>query len=112
MNTKVDISAGNVHVQTDGNLTVSASNIPIKDSVARQTVHGLEIHEITGDELKALKKKLRYQVSKEYGMYIVQEGDTLSHIGEGTGHSWRTLAQLNNLENPHLIFPGQVIKLR
>lgn len=92
--------------------TITASNHAIKDHVARHTAHGLEIHEITGEELKALKKKLRYAVSKEYGMYIVQEGDTLSHIGEGTGHPWRVLAALNNLENPDLIFPGQVIKLR
>jgi nucleoid-associated protein YgaU len=111
MNDSLKVSVDGVAVGTVGS-TITASNIPVKDTVARHTAHGLEIHEITGEELKTLKKKLRYAVSKEYGMYIVQEGDTLSHIGEGTGHSWRTLATLNNLENPHLIFPGQVIKLR
>lgn len=90
---------------------VSASDIA--QTVRRRLADtGFEIQEITGDDLVQLKKKLRYEISKEYGMYLVQKGDTLSEIGEGVGHPWRVLAELNNLENPHLIFPGQIIYLR
>lgn len=108
MNTKVDISGGNVSIQTDGKLTVSAAS-PIP-----HTAESFEMlmHKITDADLKRLKKKHRYEVSKEYGMYIVEPGDTLHAIGVGVGHPWRVLAEFNKLENPDLIFPGQVIKLR
>jgi len=46
------------------------------------------------------------------GYYRVCEGDTLSHIGMYTGADWRELARINNLKNPDLIYPGQLIKLR
>lgn len=45
---------------------------------------------------------------------IVEKGDTLSHIAErflGRALAWPVLARLNQLRNPHLIFPGQVIQL-
>jgi len=76
-----------------------------------QNGDSMEIRQITGEELKTLKKNMRYSIAKEYGAYIVQEGDTLSHIGVGVGCEWHVLAELNKLDNPDLIFPGQVIKL-
>lgn len=39
--------------------------------------------------------------------YTVQPGDTLSEIAERYHTSWPTLAQVNNLANPDLIYPGQ-----
>jgi LysM repeat protein len=41
--------------------------------------------------------------------YTVQRGDTLSGIGAKFGVSWQSIAQLNDLSNPNLIFPGQVL---
>ena len=46
------------------------------------------------------------------GYFRVRAGDTLSEIGMYTGTDWRELARINNLKNPDLIFPGQLIKLR
>lgn len=43
--------------------------------------------------------------------YVVKRGDTLSEIGAKLGYDWRELAEYNNIENPHLIHPGLVIKL-
>lgn len=43
--------------------------------------------------------------------YIVVRGDTLSAIASKFGTTWQALAKKNNLKNPNLIFPGQVIKI-
>lgn len=42
---------------------------------------------------------------------VVRDGDTLSAIAESNGLTVRQLVWLNGLENPDLIFPGQVIAL-
>ncbi len=47
----------------------------------------------------------------EYRTYTVKSGDTLSEIAQGFGVDWHEMAELNNLENPDLIFPGQVFKV-
>ncbi|MGL5085898.1 MAG: LysM peptidoglycan-binding domain-containing protein, partial [Clostridium sp.] len=44
--------------------------------------------------------------------YTVQPGDTLSGIAYDYGTTWQHLAQLNNLSDPNLIFPGQVLIVR
>lgn len=43
--------------------------------------------------------------------YTVRAGDTLSGIAARYGTSWQALAQKNNLANPNLIFPGQVLRI-
>ena len=43
------------------------------------------------------------------GTYTVQAGDTLSGIASRYGTDWQTLARINNLGNPDLIYPGQVL---
>ena len=47
----------------------------------------------------------------EYRTYTVKSGDTLSEIAQGYGVDWHEMAELNNLENPDLIYPGQVFKV-
>jgi len=47
----------------------------------------------------------------EYRTYTVKSGDTLSEIAAGYGVDWHEMARLNNLDNPDLIFPGQVFKV-
>lgn len=44
-------------------------------------------------------------------VYVVQPGDTLSHIAQRYGTTWQALAQYNNLANPSLIRPGQQIRI-
>ena len=41
--------------------------------------------------------------------YTVQSGDSLSEIAESYGISYSKIAELNNIENPDLIYPGQVL---
>ncbi|HUP99790.1 MAG TPA: LysM domain-containing protein [Aeromicrobium sp.] len=47
----------------------------------------------------------------EYRTYTVKSGDTLSEIAAQYGVDWHEMARLNDLENPDLIFPGQVFKV-
>lgn len=43
--------------------------------------------------------------------YTVKPGDVLWKIAESNGTTWQQLAEVNKLENPHMIYPGQVLKL-
>ena len=48
------------------------------------------------------------------GEYVVQPGDSLWKLAQKAyenGYKWTEIAQLNNLQNPDLIFVGAVLKL-
>lgn len=51
------------------------------------------------------------QAEPEYRTYTVKPGDTLSEIAASYGVDWREMARLNKLDNPDLIFPGQVFRV-
>lgn len=51
------------------------------------------------------------QPKKKFKEYTVVSGDTLSEIGARFGVPYMEIARLNNIENPDLIFPGQVFKI-
>lgn len=44
--------------------------------------------------------------------YIVKSGDMLYKIAKMFNTTWQELAKFNNLKNPHLIFPNQVINVQ
>lgn len=44
-------------------------------------------------------------------VYTVKSGDTLSGICAKYGANWKKVAEYNKLKNPHLIYPGQKIKI-
>ncbi len=43
--------------------------------------------------------------------HVVQHGETLSSIAYQYGTDYQTLAALNGLTNPNLIYPGQALKV-
>lgn len=43
--------------------------------------------------------------------YIVKKGDTLSGIASKYGLTYQYLAKYNNITNPNLIYPGEVIRI-
>jgi nucleoid-associated protein YgaU len=47
----------------------------------------------------------------DFKTYTVKSGDTLSEIGAKYGVPYMEIAKLNDIENPDLIFPGQVFKI-
>ena len=78
-------------------------------------------------ERKAMKVESTSSASKERenseetprkstDSHVVQKGDTLSGIcrkyyGDSSSKCYNALAKLNGIKNPHLIFPGDVIKI-
>jgi LysM repeat protein/GH25 family lysozyme M1 (1,4-beta-N-acetylmuramidase) len=43
--------------------------------------------------------------------YTVVRGDNLSSIGARTGVAWKTIADLNGIKDPYIIYPGQILRL-
>lgn len=60
------------------------------------------------EQEKAAEEKAE---AKSYRTYTVKSGDTLSGIAAKHGVDWREMATLNKLDNPDLIYPGQVFKV-
>ena len=48
---------------------------------------------------------------QNYITYVIQPGDTLSEIAQRYGTSYQTLAALNQISNPNLIYAGQTIRI-
>ena len=46
-----------------------------------------------------------------YTSYVIKAGDTLSGIGVRYGVSWKSIAELNNIKDPNLIYAGDTIKI-
>lgn len=64
------------------------------------------------DEPKAApKQEAPVKPKKQFKEYTVVSGDTLSEIGQRFGVPYMEIAKLNKIENPDLIFPGQVFKI-
>lgn len=47
----------------------------------------------------------------KFETYTVKTGDSLPEIGARFGVSHEEIAKLNDIENPDLIFPGQVFRI-
>ena len=57
------------------------------------------------------REKREDAAEARFETYTVKSGDTLSEIGARFGVSYLEIAKLNNIENPDLIFPGQVFRI-
>lgn len=64
-----------------------------------------------GQVLKIYGGSSQSNSSSSYQTYIVKSGDTLSGIGSKFGVSYQKIAADNNISNPNLIHPGQVLKI-
>ena len=69
--------------------------------------------EAEGYSYEAIQKIVNqtYASSSSYQTYIVKSGDTLSGIGSKFGVAYQKIAADNNISNPNLIHPGQVLKI-
>lgn len=71
----------------------------------------LEVKPTTVKSTKQVKKTVQ---KEEIINYVVKRGDTLWAISEkylGSGSKYPQIAQENNIKNPNLIYPGQVLKI-
>ena len=81
--------------------------------------HIVELNDITNPNLIYPGEKLRITESdvtnlspipkNNYSTYTVRRGDTLSGIARRFGISVNYLVSANNIQNPNLIFPGQIL---
>lgn len=74
-------------------------------------IPSIEPKQLTRGEITSAKTT---QVVKKADTYTVQTGDNLWDIAVtvyGDGFAWNRIAKLNNLENPGIIFKGQILKI-
>lgn len=81
--------------------------------------HIVELNDISNPNLIYPGEKLRITESdvtnlnpipkNTYSTYTVRRGDTLSEIARRFGVSMNYLVTANNIQNPNLIFPGQIL---
>ena len=67
-----------------------------------------EILKIYPKEKREERKKLR---KKFYSTYVVMSGNTLSSIASKFHTTVDELVQLNDISNPNLIYPGEILKI-
>jgi len=60
---------------------------------------------------KPAKKPAAKKSAKAPVKYTVKHGDTLWDIGRRYGVSYQSIAKANHIQNPDLIYPGQVFKI-
>ena len=64
-----------------------------------------------GQVLKIYGSSNQSNSTTSYQTYTVKSGDTLSGIGSKFGVSYQKIAADNNISNPNIIHPGQVLKI-
>ncbi len=88
--------------------------------------NGYETNKITFITRFAEKTKHPYNTTGDLGwmdtdairlvesqtIYVVQKGDTLSSIASKYNTTYQRLAEINNIDNPDLIYPGQKIIIK
>ncbi len=94
--------------------------IPIRDAMVKELLLTPELDykkverlievDATNEEVVEVVEVVEVEeVVVEKEIYVVKEGDTLSAIALMYKTDWKLLSEINNLENPHLIFVDQKI---
>lgn len=109
------ICNGNVYASSDGlNMGVLLTN---KEMVVTYTNYGPSwsikpVHVGTHGWMALSDVKLKGSTSSDDTIVVVVSGDTLSGICSRYGADWKEVAAYNNIKNPHLIHPGDKIKIQ
>ena len=90
----------------DGNSCWYFSQNPNPCKVMTINVGGLHAFRLKGSEPEPIPEPITDDT-----YYTVVSGDTLSGIASRYGTTYQELAKYNGIENPDLIFPGQVIRI-
>ncbi|MBE6735017.1 MAG: LysM peptidoglycan-binding domain-containing protein [Ruminococcaceae bacterium] len=74
----------------------------------------INLNDLTEPELIYPGQKLKIPVDRPYPprYYAVRPADTLWSIAQRYSTTVNNLLELNNLGNPNLIYPGQILRLR
>jgi LysM repeat protein len=104
------ISSNHYVVQSGDTLSAIASHLGISWPALAQANGIAAPYTIYPNQILVLPGSSSAPVAAS-GTYTVESGDTLSGIGEKTGKTWQTIASLNGIATPFLIYPGQVLRL-
>jgi peptidyl-tRNA hydrolase len=74
--------------------------------------NGVKDLTLKGGLFAKAERYFKAHAAMESGVYVVQPGDTLSQIGKDVGVHWGDLARTNDIKDPNVIRPGQIIRLR
>lgn len=83
----------------------------IADQFNTTVYHLAKLNDISNPNLIYPGQILKISPSSTYKVYTVRTGDTLSGIANKFNTTVYHLAQINNIPDPNLIYPGQVLKL-
>lgn len=86
--TKIIVGAKNPYLLDDGNIGWTNDNCIVGNST-----------------------KTTNDTSTSTETYIVKKGDCLSAIGSKLGVNWKDIANLNGINNPYVIYAGQILKV-
>ena len=83
--------------------------------LCKKSTQSMTIKSNSEGEKVAEAKVEREETKEPAKSYQVKKGDTLWNIAKkelGAGNKYQDIAKLNNLSNPNLIYPGQILKLQ
>jgi len=114
-NITVSLEDYNIVDDVDNGFDVDIS-VNLKQYIAYKTKK-LVIASTTGNSttVSASKQSTRTDTKAIPDTYVVKTGDTLWAIAKkylGDGQKYRDIVKINNIKNPNLIYPNQVLKLK
>lgn len=65
-----------------------------------------------GYDYDAVQDIVNRKMTSSAVYYTVESGDTLSDIASNFGTTWQQLQQMNGIQNPNLIYPGDKIRVK
>lgn len=74
-------------------------------------IYTKEIFLEESSEIPTVENPNDEEINTQSVYYIVKRGDTLSQIARAYGTTVQEIAKINNISNPNLIYPGQVLRM-
>ena len=74
-------------------------------------IYTKEIFLDESSEIPTVENPNDEEINTQSMFYTVKRGDTLAQIARNFGTTVQELASINNISNPNLIFPGQVLRI-
>ncbi|WP_338537340.1 5'-nucleotidase C-terminal domain-containing protein [Helicovermis profundi] len=107
---------GKIDPTVDNNWKITGVdyNMPMKDTVLNLVKEGkVKIPTSEDGRTKNIKSLNVYDLLKENMLpvksYTIKSGDMLWKISKANGYDWKDASVLNNLANPNMIYPGEVL---
>ena len=83
----------------------------LPQDVAEESELALESEPVLAEEPEVDEEAWAAQQSMPEGSHLVTDGDTLESIADHHGVDPKILARVNEVDNPDLLYPGQVLQI-